>query len=166
MKHKQEPVQRIASPPSSKADPKLVSRVKEFMTMQAMSNRQFCDLSKITTSVFSQWLSGKYPGDNRQINVTIERFLRIESQKKIARDLRFVEIRNSRRVWGVLETAHADGVIGVVIGDTGTSKTMSVKEYCKDNDVIYLEANRTYRLPNEYLRKIQMMLKEKSRQQC
>ncbi len=31
---------------------------------------------------------------------------------------------------------------------------MSVKEYCKDNDVIYLEANRTYRLPNEYLRKI------------
>lgn len=143
-----------ASLPKTEADQKLIKLVKEFMATRAMSMRQFCDSAKITSSVFSQWLSSKYPGDNHQINVTVERFLRIESQKVIAKDLKFVEIRNSRRIWGVLETAHADGVIGVVIGDTGTSKTMSVKQYCKDNDVIYLEANRTYRMPNEYLRKI------------
>lgn len=143
-----------ASLPKTEADPKLIKRVEEYMALNKWNLRQLSDALKFPASTLSQWRAGKYPGDNHQINVAVERFLRIEAQKKFARDLSFVEIRNSRRIWNVLETAHADGVIGVVIGDTGTSKTMSVKEYCKDNDVIYLEANRTYRMPNEYLRKI------------
>lgn len=138
----------------SEADPKLVKSVEEYMQTNKWSLRQLADALKFPSSTLSQWRSGKYPGDNHQINIAVERFLRIESQKKFSRDLKFVEIRNSRRIWKVLETAHADGVIAVIIGDTGTSKTMSVKQYCKDNEVIYLEANRTYRMPNEYLRKI------------
>ncbi|MBL1212443.1 MAG: AAA family ATPase [Ignavibacteriae bacterium] len=109
-----------------------------------------------SSSIISQWRNNKYPGNNNEIAKAVERFLTIENRKLNSqkKELDFVKIGNTNKVFHVLRTAHTDGILAAIIGDTGTGKTTSIKEYAKNNDVIYIESNRTFKFPVEYLRKI------------
>jgi hypothetical protein len=133
--------------------------VKQLEHYQETSRKSWNEISRqigINSSIISQWRKGKYAGDNAEVDKAVERFLRIENQKhfQIKKDLDFVPILNTKKIQSVLNTAHTDGIIAAITGDTGTGKTMSIKKYMDENDVIYIEANRTYKFPIEYLRRI------------
>lgn len=118
--------------------------------------RSISDRIGISSSIVSQWLKKSYSGNNKIVNIAVERFLRLEQQRSTLSnvEMTFVEISNSTKIMSILNTAHADGIIAAIVGDTGTSKTVSIKQYINENNVLYLHANRSYRWPVEYLRQI------------
>ncbi|MCF8261579.1 MAG: hypothetical protein K9J12_12450 [Melioribacteraceae bacterium] len=109
-----------------------------------------------SSSKLSQWRSFSYPSPTGSDKITteVERFLKIENKKHLSPriDLDYVEIENNIRVFKTLETAQADKIIACITGDTGTSKTSSIQKYIEENDVIYLQSNRSYKFPIEYMR--------------
>lgn len=110
----------------------------------------------VSSSIISQIRRGSYGGRIDVYIKKIERYLTVEDQKKLAfsPDLEFVEIKNNISCINVFNTAMIDGILACVTGDTGTSKTSSIKQFMKDHDCIYIHANKTYRWPVEYLRRI------------
>ncbi|MDR3628433.1 MAG: AAA family ATPase [Ignavibacteriaceae bacterium] len=134
----------------------LINELEQYYSISGRSWNSICESIGINPSIISQWRKKEYPGKVTEVNELVERFLKIEIKKinsdKV--DLDFVDINNSKRTIKICETAHIDGIMAVVIGDTGTGKTMSIRKYVSENDCIYIHANRTYKFPVEYLRKI------------
>lgn len=137
-------------------DPALIKRLVKHQFESGKSWNMLGDNIGISASILSQWKSKKYNGNVGEINSLVEKYLRVEDQKlnAPAADLKFVSIKNNDSCLNVLNTALTDGIIACIIGDTGTSKTMSIKQFIKDNNCIYIHANRTYRWPVEYLRRL------------
>lgn len=95
-------------------------------------------------SVVSQWLAGKYSGDNAAVEDAVKSFLERQKERKKApkRAIEFVMISTARKVHEVARICHLDGEIGVCYGDAGLGKTEAAKEYAKRNsDVILIEAD-------------------------
>jgi DNA transposition AAA+ family ATPase len=134
------------------------SLIDELEKLQTETNKTWIFISKqvgVNDSIINQWRQKKYPGDIIKVNDAVEKYLRVERQKINSKvDLDFVPIGNSRKILRLLNKCHADGVIGAIIGDTGTSKSVTLRKYMEENNVIYIHANRTFRWPVEYLRKI------------
>lgn len=137
-------------------DPALIKRLVKYQADSGKSWSMLGDQIGVSASILSQWKSKKYNGNVGEINSLVEKYLRVEEQKQFATavDLSYVEIDNNTRCLNVLNTALTDGIMACIIGDTGTSKTTSIKRFVKDNNCIYIHANRTYRWPVEYLRRL------------
>lgn len=110
----------------------------------------------VKPSLLNQVRKGTYLGNTAKYLKQIDRYLSIEEQKKLAfsPDLEYVEIDNNKKCLNVFSTAMIDGVMACITGDTGTSKTSSIREFMKTHDCVYVHANKTYRWPVEYLRRI------------
>ena len=150
-------IQTQASVTGSKVyDPALIKRLVKYQGESGKSWSMLGDQIGVSASLLSQWKSKKYNGNVGEINSLVEKYLRVEEQRQYATavDLNYVEIDNNRRCLNVLNTALTDGIMACIIGDTGTSKTTSIKQFIKDNNCIYIHANRTYRWPVEYLRRL------------
>ncbi len=141
---------------ASRFDVELIKELENHYKETGKSWNTISDELNISPAVVSTWRKKNYPGDIENINETVRRYLILQRRKALAPqvDLDYVETKNNRTILKVLETAHVDGVIGAIIGDTGTSKTTSIREYMKDNNVILISANGTYKFPVEYLRRI------------
>lgn len=95
----------------------------------------------------SQWLSGKYPGDNERIADAVRGFLRREKAKtlKPKQEISFVMTSTALDAFDVAETCQIGGEIGVLIGRAGVGKTFFAKEYTRQNTgVILIEADLSY----------------------
>jgi len=141
---------------SKNFDLSLIKRLEKYQRVSGKSWNQLADGIGTSSSILSQWKSKKYGGDVAEVNLKVERYLRVEDQKQYTPsvDLQYVETDNNTRCLNVLNTALTDAIMACIIGDTGTSKTTSIKQFVKDNNCIYIHANRTYRWPVEYLRRI------------
>ena len=137
-------------------DDQLIKEVESYRNKSGKSWNLLGQQIGISSSIISQWRRKKYSGDIQTIQDTIRKYLRVESQKSAAPEveLEYVPIENNKRMSTILETALTDGIIAAIIGDTGTSKTTTLKHFIEENNVIYIHANRTYRWPVEYLRRI------------
>ena len=137
-------------------DHQLIRQLEDYKAVSGKSWAQIADHIGITSSVISQYRNQVYFGKVSVINDTVRKFLNIESKKinAIKKELDFVPIENSKAIFNVLLSSHIHGLLGAIVGDTGTGKTYSVEQYKKNNNCIYLEANRTFKFPVEYLRRI------------
>ncbi|GAB4287140.1 MAG: hypothetical protein Kow0098_03250 [Ignavibacteriaceae bacterium] len=137
-------------------DEELISKLEAYQRSSEKSWAVICDQLGKSATIISLWRKKKYTGDVEAVNDAVEKFLRVEAQKALSVNIKldYVEIDNNRRCLKVLETALTDGIMAAIIGDTGTSKTYSILQFVKNNDCIYIHANRTYRWPVEYLRRI------------
>jgi DNA transposition AAA+ family ATPase len=101
----------------------------------------------LSGTVLSQYLGGKYPGDNEGIDKQVKAFLDLQQaraeRKKIVTP--FLETSVARKVHEAASIAHEDGIMVVVVSEAGYGKTEALKEYAKRNpDVIYLEIDLGY----------------------
>lgn len=118
--------------------------LKKLMDENSLSNAAISRSLGVSPAVLSQWLAGKYAGDNAGVEEKVKAFLSIQTERRRApkRQLEFVQTSVSKRVFEVAKICHLDGEIGVVYGDAGLGKTHAVKEYARLNpDVILIEAD-------------------------
>lgn len=148
--------QNLSEEKRNQYDPNLIEELETYYAESLKSWNVISDELSLSPAVISTWRKKNYPGDVENINEQVKRYLILQKRKSLAPqvDLDYVKIKNNEIILKVLETAHVDGVIGAIIGDTGTSKTTSIREYMKSNNVILLSANRTFKFPVEYLRRI------------
>lgn len=113
-------------------------------------------LTGVSQSILSQWRNCAYPGDVEAVQDKIRRFLVSETQRADSNELIFeyVETKNTRKIINMLHTAQVDGLMTCVIGDTGSSKTTAIQKFAETHNVIQISANRSYKSPIEYIRRI------------
>ncbi|MBK7106850.1 MAG: AAA family ATPase [Ignavibacteriae bacterium] len=138
----------------SKTD--LVDQLEDYQERKNLSWNEVSRKIGISPSIISSWRKNSYTGNNDDVNIAVDRFLRIENSKLkgIKKDLEFVEINNTKKFLSVLKTCHRDGIIAAIVGDTGTSKTTSIELYESENDVVKISANRSFKFPIEYIKRI------------
>lgn len=134
-------------------DIQLINELEEYFKTSNKSWNIIAGELNLSPAVVSTWRNRTYKGDILNVNESVKKYLRLQGLAPTI-DLQYVEIRNNKMITTVLDTCRVDGVIGAIIGDTGTSKTTTIREYSKNNPVILVSSNGTYRFPVEYLRRI------------
>lgn len=110
--------------------------------IDAMLNNSAIDLSQnemaakigISATALSQWLKGKYPGSNTELEHKIERWLDTynageEYAAELPPDPEWVETPTAVRVWNAIEMAHRLKSLVVVYGAAGAGKTKTCLHY-------------------------------------
>lgn len=102
----------------------------------------------ISETTLSQYLAGKYPGDNSKIDEAVvgylERFAEKAEKAKTGPVIGFAKTKQARRCWDVLRACHIDGDMGLVVSSAGLGKTTAIRQYAQENkDVILLTARPT-----------------------
>ena len=98
-------------------------------------------------STLNLWLNGKYKGDNENIDVLVEEFLKRESTVKEEDrvEIPFCNIRNAEIIYETAQICRRTKEIAVVYGNAGLGKTRAITEYCKSNkDVVLIESDPKY----------------------
>ena len=134
-------------------NPQLIGELESHYETSNKSWNIIAQELNLSPAVISTWRTRTYNGDIENINSMVRRYLKLQGLAPTV-DLQYVPIKNNETILTVLETCRIDGVIGAIIGDTGTSKTTTLRNYAKNNPVIMISSNGTYRFPVEYLRRI------------
>src|SRR3990172_8961007 len=97
-----------------------------------------------STAVISQWLDGKYTGDNAKVEDMVKNFLELQRDRKQTprQEIPFCHISTTKKLFEVARMCHLDGEIGVCYSDAGLGKTVASKQYAqKHKNVILIEAD-------------------------
>jgi len=96
----------------------------------------------VSEATLSQYLAGKYPGNNAEIDRKVLSFLKRDQMRikaaAILPEDRFVMTRQAQRVYGLLSTCHLDGDMGLIVGEPGLGKTRSLEQYARENNGVLL----------------------------
>ncbi|MBI3584007.1 MAG: AAA family ATPase [Nitrospinae bacterium] len=125
----------------------LRKELRDLMENRGLSLSSVSRALGISTAALSQWLSNQYVGNIAKIDDSVKGFLQREKERLNApkKTIEFVITSVARKVFEVARLCHLDREIGVIYGDAGLGKTMSVKEYARKNsDVILIEADLGY----------------------
>jgi DNA transposition AAA+ family ATPase len=101
----------------------------------------------LSGATISQYLSGKYPGDMKNIDDAIASFISRWTEKNQTQQIQLKVITTStfKKFREVARICHIDGEMGVCYGDAGIGKTIAAKAYAKkSSDVILIEADLGY----------------------
>ncbi|HPN37205.1 MAG TPA: AAA family ATPase [Melioribacteraceae bacterium] len=100
-----------------------------------------------SAAVLSQYLAGKYVGDNDKLEITIAAYLQRQKEIELMpkESIPFTLTTNAKQVFAIARMCHNENEIGVITGEAGTGKTRAIKEYSiKNPDVILIEADLSY----------------------
>lgn len=94
----------------------------------------------LSTAVISQFLSGTYPGDNKEIANIINRYLRVAKDRLNSQQTTtFVtSLNNTQNVLYACNHAHVESDIVLVCGDAGAGKTTALNYYAAENTGVIL----------------------------
>lgn len=97
----------------------------------------------VSDSAFSQWLSGKYPGDSAAIETKVLRWIearaeRAELAQRLPEAPQFVDIPTSRRIRAALSYAQMAGDVALVHGGAGISKTTTAQQYAATHNNVWV----------------------------
>lgn len=114
-------------------------------TSQTALARQF----GIAAATLSQFVSGKYAGDNKSVADKIHYgFEKMGRQLAAPQDPEFVPTAITQEVTTVLSFTHTHKTMGLVHGDAGIGKTMAIGRYAAEHpDTIVLTADPSLRMP-------------------
>lgn len=96
----------------------------------------------VSPTAISQFLGGKYTGDNRKLAQKIQSYLQRQDERASYTEI-FEKTLDTNAVMRILQTAricHIQREIGVATGPAGAGKTRGVKLYAQQNpDAIFIE---------------------------
>lgn len=122
------------------------------MKKTGLSQSQLARAVTVSPASINMYVRGTYAEHGGKLE-TIERkiaaYLEREAAKAERSDLivGFVPTRTAMRIHEAMHDAHADGEITVIYGQAGLGKTVSVKEYCRNNEgAVLIEANPTFQM--------------------
>ena len=127
----------------------LQQKLAEFKAKSGMNQTQLARGIGTSPASVSMYLNGTYAdkgGKYETIEPKIEAFLEVQESKAQREELvlGFVETKTTRRIAEVMRDAHEAGEIAVIYGQAGLGKTQAVKNYCKKNGAILIEANPSF----------------------
>ena len=125
----------------------LISELEQFLEEKGCTQAAVGRGIGLSGSALSQWRQGKYPGDVKTLESAVTGFLQRDRDRRKTPKVKmpFAMTSAARKVFEVATIAHLDGDIVVAVGDAGTGKTESVKEYAARNTgVILVEADLGY----------------------
>jgi len=139
----------------------LKESVRETMTAEHISLGGLAKMTGVGSgSSWSQWMSGKYPGDFRKFDKAAKQFLSFMNKRSKLQqeEINFVDTSVSVKLSGALLDAHILGEIIVCCGPSGIGKTRALLEYIKQNTgVILVEAHRGYSAKTFFTQLIEML---------
>ena len=97
----------------------------------------------ISDAALSQWLKGKYQGDQGAIREKVDRWLesrakRVELTSSMAAFPKWVETPTAGRILSALTYAQVAGDIAVVYGGAGTGKTAAARHYAGSHPNVWV----------------------------
>ena len=97
----------------------------------------------ISAPTLNQWLSGKYPGDNENIDTKIKLWIEADKARRAAGGLMpsapaFQPLPTSARVLAALAYAQMAGDIAAIYGGAGLGKTSACEQYQASNPNVWL----------------------------
>lgn len=136
----------------------LRAQVREIMAAEGLSQVAAARQIGISDSTLSEWLSGKYRGADKSVEVArwIEtRRAQAEARIVMPTPPAFVETQTARDMLDIMTFAHAMSDFAVVVGAAGIGKTSTILEYQRANSRVYvLGADKTCVSPNAMLMKL------------
>lgn len=125
----------------------LISGIKTIMETQGISQNDLSRALGISPAALSQWMAGKYKGNDAKIEDAVKGFIERQNEKTKTpkKKAPFVMTTVSKKIFELARVCHLEGEIGVVYGEAGIGKTMTAKEYtARNSDVILIEADLGY----------------------
>lgn len=107
----------------------------------------------ISGAALSQFLSGTYKGSISNICNKVKKYMNLQEQKlDTPQKPGFVATEIAQEIKTVLSFCRLNDDIGVIVGDPGIGKSMTLKKYGKENhNVVFISASPALRSPNSLL---------------
>lgn len=96
----------------------------QFMKQTGKSQKQVSKETGLSTSVISQFLDGKYTGDNEKVQDILNKFLSISKDRlnSVSGTAYYPDLYNTKEVLYACWYAHKYNDIALVAGDAGAGK--------------------------------------------
>lgn len=122
---------------------KTIRGVLNYLKESGKSQNELAKAVGLSSGVISGFLSGKYSGNTKKIIQKLSSYLNLSDQRERAiKKPGFVETSVSSDILAVLNYARVNQDIGLVYGEAGLGKSVTIKEYIKTNpDVILVTAD-------------------------
>ncbi|HBY5098106.1 TPA: AAA family ATPase [Klebsiella pneumoniae] len=123
------------------------TELTELMARKGYSQTQVARAIGKSSTLISQYIQGKYPGDVKNIDELVSGFITRESEREKATRINtaFVSTVTARKALEVISLAQLDGDINVIFGAAGLGKTMVLRQYASEHkDAILIEADPGY----------------------
>lgn len=111
----------------------------------------------VSKTAISQFLSGTYPGDNRELAQRVGQFItQGTARKALAREPEFCPtVTNAKTILDLLSIIHISNDMCLIYGPAGCGKSSALRYYTEQtNSVIYVEADVTTNSPRCLLKLI------------
>lgn len=114
-----------------------------------LPDSRLANMAGYSASALSAYQKGTYRGDVAKLERALVNMMEREYEKMNANiKTFFIPFRNTsiaKTIWQTIRTAHLNGVMAMIYGDSGLGKSTAAKEYAKEfEDAIYIEANKSY----------------------
>ncbi len=116
--------------PGEESD-RIRSSVMAAMESDGISLARLSKMLSYSTSVLSQYLAGKYPGDREKVEHRLSDWLRSRARRKNV-GVKLIECDASEAVMGALDTIRRTNDFGVIHGDAGIGKSSGIELYLDD----------------------------------
>lgn len=121
----------------------LRDQVKNLIHGEGMTQAQIARESGVKAPTLSQWLAGKYQGDNAEVDAKLETWLRVRGEREeqvaswpTAPD--FVASPTAQKVFSTLQYAQGAGDMVEVYGAPGVGKTVTARRYRDRNPNVWI----------------------------
>ncbi len=122
------------------------SAIRELIDSKTISGAALARETGTSTATVSQFLNGKYKGDNDTVAASLNTWLESHNAAKttlpVAPD--FVETPTSQKILATLTWAQLAGTIVLVYGNPGVGKTKAIRQYAAGgNNVWHITASKS-----------------------
>lgn len=108
--------------------------IRTHIDVQGISIAKLATQSDLGDSTVSAWLSGKYKGNNENVEAALRKWLQADAMRQRQHSItpqtkKFIATPTSKKYLTVLEYAQSMPDVGIIVGAAGTGKTTSIKHY-------------------------------------
>lgn len=137
------------------------SQLRQYLEVTSRPRADASRAIGVSDSVISQWLNGKYLGDNLRVAHSIDAWLQVEARRLgLPNEPVFVETRNAREILTVLRMCHELCDMGMIYGAAGSGKTRTAGQYQRDRGetVVRVTADHAIRAPYAFVAQVATVL--------
>jgi hypothetical protein len=119
----------------------LRSRLRNALSTAGLSQTAAAKQIDLSGAALSQWLAGKYAGDNDTVDAKVEKWLAARGIAAAAprpRRIAFQQTETAERLWAMFQQAQHVPAIVVCAGVPGIGKTTTARAYCRANPNVWV----------------------------